>query len=1034
MSQPPANEGIIGGMIRWMVENKVTPNLLMICLLVGGAFAATQIRQEVFPEFDLDRVSISVAYPGSSPEEIEQGIILAIEQAVRDIDGVKEMTSNANEGVGTVSLELTNNADGDEVRQEVQQAIDRIRTFPLDAEEPSVNLARRRREVVDIVIYGDVNEATLMELARQARDRLLASEDITQVDLDGVRSPEVHIEIPRETLRAHGLTLNEVAARIRAASAELPGGRIEPEGGEIQLRVTDRRQWAEEFAEIPVTTTSTGDVVRLGELAIVREDFEDVDRSSVYNRLPSIGLEVYRIGDQTPIQVSTAVRAVMEELTPDLPDGIQWDIRNDRSEMYKQRRDLLLKNILIGLLLVLTLLALFLEPNVAFWVTMGIPISFIGCMVLLPQWDVSINMISMFAFIVALGIVVDDAIVAGENIYEFRSRGYSYKEAAIKGAQDVATPIGFSIATNMVAFIPMAFVPGMAGKFWRVIPIVVCSVFFISWVESLFILPEHLSHGKKRRERQRGILGYVQFVFNRGILFFARKVYGPILGFLVRWRVATICLGVATFIAVLGYVQSGKIATIFFPRTESDTAYVGAVLPPGAPMSEAVRVRDTLLDTLDAIVAENGGSQLVEGTYASINGNQVEVRAYLTDPRVRPIPTSELTQQWRRRSGNIEGIERLRFEYDRGGPGAGAALNVELSHRDTAVLERASEDLADTLRTITNVTDVNDGRSAGKRQLDLRLTESGAALGMTSNELARQLRSSFLGNEAIRQQRIDEELRVRIRLPENERVSELDFEQLMVTTPSGQFVPLLEVASVDWGYSYTSIQRRDGRRILNVTGDVDPLSEVPGIQDRIGAEILPQLMADYPGLTYEFGGNERQRRDSMAALWKGFLGALGVIYFILAIPFRSYIQPMVVMTAIPFGLVGGVLGHIIMGFDLSFMSMMGLVALTGVLVNDSLLLVDTANKNMAANPEMSPVEAARLAGIRRFRPVILTTMTTFGGLAPMIFETSRQAQFMVPMAISLGFGIVFATMVTLVLVPSAYALIEDVRRLARFRR
>ncbi len=1024
------DDGKKGGIIAWMVRNRVTPNLLMIFLLGAGFVSALKIKQEVFPEFDLDIVNVRVSYPGASPQEVERGIILPMEEALRGLDGIKEMSSTASEGSASLRLELLGGADASRVRQEIEQAVDRVRTLPLDAEDPSITLSRRRREVVSLVLYGDVSETVLRELAERTQDGLLQSDDITQIDIVGGRAVEIHVEISQETLRSHELTLNQVASRIAAASVDLPGGRIDTESGEIMLRVTDRRDWADEFATIPIQSTDGGHIVRLEDLATVSEGFEDVDRASTYDGLPSIELSVFRVGDQTPIGVSDAIQELMPELEADLPDGVSWVVRNDRSDHYRQRLQLLMRNLFLGLTLVLILLGLFLELRVAFWVTMGIPISFLGGLLFLPGMGVSINMISMFAFIVALGIVVDDAIVAGENIYEYRSKGMSLQAAAIAGARDVAGPIGFSILTNIVAFLPLYFVPGFVGKIWRVIPMVVITVFIISWVESLLILPAHLGHGREGNgDKKPGPLRRFQLFFNRGVTWFATDVYGPILRLLLRWRFITVAAGVAVLIATIGYVKGGHIGIIFMPRTESDTAYVGAQMPPGSPFEEAVRVRDELVDALRRVVEANGGDELLLGVSTKIDGNTIGVSAYLTPPHIRPIPTSEVTQEWRSSAGAIAGIERLRFEYDRHGPGSGAGLTIELSHRDVDTLERAAAALAESLEQFPNVSDVDEGRSDGKQQIDFSLTPAGESLGLTSREIARQVRSSFWGAEAVRQQRQSDEVRVFVRLPESERASESDLESLLISTPSGRYVPLGEVAHVERGRSFTSIPRRDARRVVTVSANVNPIGETQQVMEQLDATVLPGLVADFPGLTQQYRGSQFRMAESMGALGRGFLIALICIYFLLAIPFKSYIQPLIVMVAIPFGIVGAVLGHIIMDFNLSLMSMMGLVALSGVLVNDSLLLVDYANKRAAAGVDIR--EAISQAGIRRFRPVLLTTLTTFGGLAPMIFETSRQARFLIPMALSVGFGILFATVITLVLVPSLFLVVEDLRAIQR---
>jgi multidrug efflux pump subunit AcrB len=1013
------------GSIAWMTRNRITPNLLMLVFLVGGFLMALRIKQEVFPEFDLNMVTAQVVYPGSSPEEIEQGIILAIEESIRGLDGIKEITAIATEGMGMVRAEMEEGSDIQRLYQDFKQEIDRIITFPEDAEEPEVSLLIMRREVLQIQLYGDVSEWIIRELAEQVRDRLLQDPQITQVDLLGARRYEVAVEIDQHVLRTYGLTLDEVARRIRQTSVEIPGGTLETQGGDILLRVSERRDWAREFATIPLITTPEGAVLFLGNVAQIKDTFEEKDRYATYNGKRAIGLGVYRVGEQTPIGVSDAVRSAMSEIGSDLPPGINWVINRDRSDIYRQRLELLLKNAFIGLTLVVVLLGLFMEFRLAFWVTMGIPISFLGCFLFLPMFDVTINMISMFAFIVALGIVVDDAIVVGENIYEYRQRGMSSLEAAISGAHDVLLPVTFSILTNIVAFLPLCFIPGVMGKIWRVIPFVVITVFSISWIEALLILPCHLAHGKQR-SAQPSFLGMLQNFFNNVLSWIINKVYMPFLDICIRFRIVTVAVSLAVLIFILGYVASGRIGIILMPRVESDVSFVTATLPFGSPLSKAEQVCQKLVSTAQQTARANGDKELVEGIFALIDENVVEVAVYLTNPDVRPISTTEMTQLWRKRLGPIPGLESLRFEADRGGPGRGAALTIELSHRDIDVLDRASEVLADTLADFSNVKDIDDGYTPGKRQLDYSLTEEGHSLGLTQQTLARQLRNAFYGAEAVRQQRGRNEIRVKVRLPREQRVRQFDLEQLLIRTPLGTDVPLAQIAEVKPGRAYTAINRRNGRRTVTVTANVEPISQTSQVKTTLESEVLPQLTRNFPGLSYRWEGRQQDMMESTSVLFSGLFLALFAIYALLAVPFGSYYQPMIVMIAIPFGIVGAVIGHIIMGYSVSLMSMMGIVALCGVVVNDSLILIDYANRQRRKGA--SAFEAIHKAGGRRFRPILLTTLTTFGGLAPMIFETSRQARFMIPMAISLGFGILFATSITLVIIPCLYLITEDVRK------
>ena len=1013
-----------GGAIAWMASNHVTANIMMLVLLIGGLFMTTRIKQEVFPEFSLDLVTITVAYPGASPEEVESGIVLALEEAVRGVAEIKRVQATASEGMAMVTVELHAGADGQQAYQEIDQEVARIVTLPREAEEPQVRLQTMRRLVRNLVIYGDVGEHVLRELGEEARDILLQSPEITQVDVAGVRDMEIHIEISQETLRTYGLSLDGVAQTIASAALEVPGGSVRTEGGEILLRVKERRDWAREFARLPVVTTATGAVVRLSDIATVSEGFEDSNVEQRYDGLPCVDVEVYRVGAQTPIGVSAEVDRVLLDIEEILPPGVEVASTINRSENYEQRLRLLLKNAFLGLVLVLVVLGLFLNMRLAFWVTMGIPVSFLGGLLLMPAIGVTINMITMFAFIIALGIVVDDAIVAGENIYEYRRRGMGFLQAAIQGTRDVAVPISFSILTNIVAFLPLAFIPGFMGKIFLSIPMVVVTVFIISWVEALFILPAHLAHGNSGAHT--GLEGRINRVQQRvaaGLERFIKGRYSRFLHRVIRNRRVTVALGLVLLMLVLSYVFSGRMGMILMPKVESDRAVVTAVLPYGVPLERAREVRGLLEEAAGRVIDEHGGDRLSEGIKGRVNENTIEVTVFLTDPDERPMNTFRFTSLWREEAGQIPGLEMLRFEADRGGPGAGAALTVELSHRDVETLNRASSDLAMRLAEFTYTKDIDDGYSPGKEQMDFRIRIEGQALGLTASSVARQVRSSFYGAQALRQQRGRNEVKVLVRLPEEARSREADIERLLVQTPAGTWVPLLEVADVDRGRAYTSISRRDGRRTVQVTSGVEPFDQTSVVQASLEASVLPSLVEDYPGLSYSFEGFQADIKESMSALIGGFALAMIISYALLSIPFRSYTQPLVVMMAIPFGIVGAVLGHLLMGYSMSIISLMGIIALSGVVVNDSLILITYANKLRGEG--LSAEEAIHKAGVRRFRPILLTTMTTYGGLAPMIFETSRQARFMIPMAISLGYGIVFATLITLVLVPSLYLLVED---------
>jgi multidrug efflux pump subunit AcrB len=739
-------------------------------------------------------------------------------------------------------------------------------------------------------------------------------------------------------------------------------------------------------------------------------------------------IDVFRVGEQTPISVSDAVRPVVQEINQILPKGLHVDLRNDRSDIYRQRLGLLIKNGFLGLGLVFIFLALFLEPRLAFWVSLGILISFLGSIFFLKLANVSINMVSMFAFIVTLGIVVDDAIIVGENIYYHRQQGEPWFKAAVTGTREIAVPLNFTVLTNMVAFLPIFFIPGFMGKVYRHIPIVVISVFAVSLIESLFILPAHIGH--RRKSAPTGILNRIsrlQQHFGNALTNFVNRRYGPFLHKVIQWRYLTLAIGIAILLITIGYVRSGRLGFELFPKIESDYAMVTATLPFGTSYENAQRVERELIRSSREIIENHGGKALIDGVFSSIQDNIVEIRMYLTPPDVRPISTAQVTDLWRDQVGVIPGLKSIKFESDAGGPGRGAAISVELSHQRMDLLEKASAEMADALRYYSNVTDIDDGFSPGKQQIDFTIKPEARILGLEAREVARQVRHAFYGAEALRQQRGRNEVKVMVRFPIQERISEYSLEEMVLKAPNGTEILLRDAVTIKRGRAYTDINRRQGRRIVTVSADVNPRSQAGQVLASARADILPELQKKYPGLSFSFEGRQADQRESMQALLKGLIMALLVIFAMLAIPLNSYVQPVIIMVAIPFGIVGAVIGHLIMGYSLSVLSMFGLVALSGVVVNGSLVLIDFANRRRTLG--MNALEAIHASAIHRFRPILLTTLTTFGGLAPMIFETSRQARFLIPMALSLGFGIVFATLITLILVPSFYMILEDLRGL-----
>jgi multidrug efflux pump subunit AcrB len=1039
--------------IRWMAQNHVAANLLMLVLIVGGLIKGPAIKQEVFPEVSLDRIQVVVAYPGAGPEEVEEGILLQIEESLTGVDGIKQLKSSAVEGSGSVVAEIYTDQNPDLILQDIKSEIDRITTFPEDAEEPVVSILLNRREVVSVVVYGEVSERSLRQQAETIRDDLLELPNITQVDLSGVREFEISVEIPERNLRRYQLTLDQVAARIRQASLDLPGGTVKTRGGEILLRTKERRYWGPEYADITIIGNPDGSRVTLGEIAEVRDSFEDSDQSARFADMPAAMIRVFRIGEQKPLEISAQILDYVEKKQLELPDSLNLAIWNDSSEIFESRMLLLEKNALLGLSLVILILGLFLEIRLALWVMLGIPISFLGTLFLMPLFGVSINMISLFAFILALGIVVDDAIVVGENIYEHRQLGKPYLQAAMEGALEVAVPVTFSILTTVAAFLPLAFVTGMMGKFIQVIPIIVITLLLVSLVESLLVLPAHLALGKPNRQPGRLLRGIerVRGFVSAGLQRLINGPYRKLLQLNLAYRYASLALGLAALLLTVGVVKGGVIKFHFMPEVDGDRITASLQMSHGVAVEETARVLQLVLDRALETVAEYdaerpAGDSILRNVYsltggtiagggpgggATSSGSHLgNVALFLTKSEERGIPAAEISARWREKVGEIPGVDSLSFASSL--VQLGANIDIRLAHTDFAILDRASQRIRQTLQNYPGVGDIEDSYAQGKREIKLQLTAQGRALGITEQDLGRQVRAAFHGAEALRLQRGRNEVRVMVRYPEADRKELWNLETMRIRTPAGHEIPLLQAASVETGYGFSSINRTDRKRVINVTAGVDSRKANAGeILADLQQTLLPQLMADYPGLSFDLEGEEKERKESLSSMLEGFKLALVAIFVLLAIPFRSYSQPLLIMAAIPFGMVGAVLGHLIMGFNLSLLSLFGLVALSGVVVNDSLLLIDRANSNRRHGAEL---EAALLeAGTRRFRPILLTSLTTFFGLMPMILETSVQAQFLIPMAISLGFGILFATGITLLLIPALYLILEDFRAMLGLR-
>lgn len=1039
------------GLLAWFASNHVAANLLMLLIVAAGLLSIFTAKMEVFPEFSLDIINISIPYLGASPDDVEEGVCVRVEEAIAGVDGIKRMTSTATEGGGSTLVEVEEYADATKVLDDIKAEVDTIITFPEETEKPIIAEITTRQKVISVVLSGDVDERTLKTLADQVRDDLTGLEDISQVSVSGVRPFEISIEVPEENLRRYNLSFDEVSQAVSRSSLDIPGGSVKTAGGEILVRTKGQKYHGREFEEIIVLTRNDGTQVRLGDIATVHDGFEDVDLYAKFDGKRAAFVQVSRVGEQDAVVIANAVKRYVKQRQPYLPEGVSLALWEDDSQILRDRLGLLKRNAMIGLVLVFLCLTFFLNIRLAFWTTMGIPISFLGAFWLIQYFDVTINMMSLFAFIMVLGLVVDDAIVVGENVFACRQQGMDRVSAAIAGVREMAMPVTLAVLTTVFAFVPLAYTAGIMGKILRVLPIVVVSVLSISLVEALLILPAHLSSGDPTR---RGLLRRFTDMINQWTDRTLRAfVSGPFARFVetaVRWRYVTLASGIMVLLATIGVVAGGYIKFVFFDAVEADNMVAMLAMPQGTPVAQTREVIERVEQAALDVIAEydrqredqpslmrhmsltvgaqptmgRGGPVQVDMS-RSAQSHLAEINVELLGGERRGVSSVALKNAWREKVGEIPGVSSL--EYYSEVLDMGNAIEVELSHQNFAALLAASERLKSILRDYTGVSDIADDFEPGKAELKLKLKDTGRTLGLTLSDLARQVRQGFYGDEAQRIQRGRHDVRVMVRYPQDQRRSLADVENMRIRLPDDTEIPFRTVAEVEYGRGYATIKRIDRRRVVSVSADVDEaIANAGEINAELNASTLPGLAREFPGLQFRFGGEQRERNESLASLWVNFAIAMMAIYGLLAVQFRSYAQPAIVMSAIPFGLVGATLGHLVMGFNLSILSMFGIVALAGVVVNDSLIMIDLINRERIEGVSLAQI--LRDCATRRFRPIMLTTLTTFLGLLPMITEKSLQARFLIPMAISLAFGVVFATCITLLLVPSLYMILEDLKR------
>ncbi len=1030
----------MSSVIRWFVHNPVAANLMMVVFLAGGAAALPMIFLEEFPAIELDMVQIQVDYNGAAPEESEQGVCIKIEEAIEGTPGVKEIRTRAVEGacIGTVELEL--GTDKAAAYDDIRNRVDAISTFPVEAEQPVVSLLQIKNGVLQLAIVGDIDERSLRELGQIVRDDIAGLDGVSQVSLQLARHPEIAIELSEQTLRRHGITFQQVADAVRRWSFDLPGGTVKTSGGEILLRTTGQAYWGEEFSNVVILTRNDGTTLTLGEVADVRDGFEDIDMSARFNETPAVIVKVEQFGTEDILGIQDMVVGYVAEMNARLPEGVEIVAYKAEANDLRERLTLVSRSGIGGLVMVLGVLALFLRFRVAIWVAAGVPISLLGALMMFPTLDYSISTMSLMAFLLVIGILVDDAIVVGESVYAHEQAGESQIDAAINGTLAVYIPVLFGVATTIAAFVPLVLVPGRMGAFFGVIggTAIVCLVF--SLIESQLILPAHLAHRSKSGESNDAQRGFKAFQrrLSQWLEDLAKKTYGPALARAVNWRYVTLAIAVGFIVFSISIVQAGYLRYQFFPPIVGKTPRVHLTMPPGTPIEVTRAAVDRIEKAAAEVRAEVGEDYFIHqlttiGTQQAEDGppdpramggasNKASISMEMVEGDDRDVETETVIALWREKTGPIADAVQLEFISQQFS--MGDAISIELGGPDLVLLQNAARAVRNQLGTYAYVTDISDSFRDGKQEVKLHLQEEALPLGLTLRDLAGQVRQAFYGEEIQRIQRGRDEVRVMLRYPEDERRSLGALEDMRIRTADGTEVPFSAIAEADIGRGYSTIQRTDRVRIVQVTANVDrDLATPESITSQL-ALVMPKIVAQYPGVTYQFKGEQEESQEASGGLVAGFGIAMLVIYGLLAIPLKSYFQPLIIMSVIPFGTIGAIWGHLLLGWDMVFFSLLGIVALSGVVVNASLVFVHFVNERRDAG---ASVDAAVIdAGISRFRPIVLTSATTFLGLVPLMGVNSVQTAPFVPMAISLAFGVLLSSFVTLFLVPSIYVVLEDI--------
>lgn len=1018
------------GFIAWFVDNPIAANLLMMLILVGGFTGLSGLDKEMFPKIPRDVVQVAVSYPGAGPKEIEEQICIRIEEEIHDLDGIEELRSFAYQGSGRLDIEVADGYDTRKLLNDVKSRVDAINTFPVDSERPQIKEVLARTQILSIAVAGPLNEWDLKRLAEEVRDEVTELPGVTLAEIGGTRPEEVSVELSEETLRQYQLRFEDVVEAIRRSSINLPAGEVREEAGDIVLQTRGQAYNRQDFENIVVLRNEDGTQVYLGEIAHINDGFSERDIVSKFNGKPAVFVNLFNTRNPDVITTSKATRKYIEQKLPTLQQGVELVVWRDLSVYLNSRIDLLLRNALGGLILVFALLVLFLRPALAFWVAAGIGISYLGALWLMPYFGISVNVVSMFAFLLILGIVVDDAIVVGESVHSHYERGLSGTQSSALGAKSVSKPVTFAVITTMIVFVPMLLLPGDSTKLMVVMPKVAIIVLAFSLLESFLILPAHLRHMKPEKEPSwlvaRWLYSVRQYA-SSALKNFAENKFRPFLERALKHGYITMAAFVAVLIVVLGVFFTGWLRVSFFPVVEGEYLRASVELQEGSGFNRSLEIMEQLERSIIALKKEpllmskggvsGDGQSVLKNHYAESNENNVFMVLELSSNESRSVSSRDVSELWHKHIGPVENVEEFDVEYTL--MGKPKDINLVLKGRDINALRAATDDIESALLRYPGVFNVSDSMRSARREIEISLTDHADTLGIGLSDVANQLRYAFYGAEAQRIPREREDVKVMVRYSKAERATVASLNDMRIRTDDGRELPFNAVASAEFIPGYTEIKRRDRMRMVEIRGElargaVSANDIVLALKQQHWAEIAEK----YPGISLQIDGAQKDQTEFESGFLQMMALALLVIYALLAIEFRSYWQPMIILSAVPFGIAGAIVGHILFGKEISMPSMMGVLAAAGVVVNDNLVLIDRINQLVK---EGWRVYDAVVQGARdRFRPIVLTSLTTFFGLMPILLEKSAQAQFLIPMVISLAFGVLLATFVTLLLVPTIY--------------